>query len=238
MPLRASRKTSLRLTDAEIACLLSHRTCWSIVAEGDDAYGAVFEDDIVFSAKAGALLADAGWIPPNADIVKLESFFKKTTVARKHGAAGHGFSTARLYGIHLGTAGYILSRQAARYLIEATENIGVPVDQVMFNPGLATSSSMTIYQLVPALCAQDQFLGDQAAGLPSLLKRERGDQWVASGMANRRKKTGANKIKTETRRLATQIFDICRLRQKKIIPFDYPGERVSPPHTQRRENAL
>ena len=53
MPLRASRKTSLRLTDAEIACLLSHRTCWSIVAEGDDAYGAVFEDDIVFSAKAG-----------------------------------------------------------------------------------------------------------------------------------------------------------------------------------------
>ncbi|RWP00571.1 MAG: glycosyltransferase family 25 protein [Mesorhizobium sp.] len=238
MPLRVKRKSLLRLTDAEIACLLSHKACWAIIAAGDDDYGAVFEDDIVFSAKAGALLADAGWIPADADIVKLETFFKKTTIARKHVSAGPGFSVSRLHRIHIGTAGYIVSRQAARDLINATEDIGIPVDHVVFNPGLATSSSKTIYQLVPALCVQDQFLGDKAIGLPSLLKSERSDQWAAIGMVKRHKKTGANKIRTEVKRIVEQIFDICRLRQETIIPFDYRGERVRPPHTQRRENAL
>ncbi|WP_319944211.1 glycosyltransferase family 25 protein [Mesorhizobium sp. AR10] len=238
MPLRVKRLSPLRLTNAEIACLLSHRACWAIVAARDDAYGAIFEDDAVFSAKAGALLADAGWIPAAADIVKLETFFKKTTIARKRVSAGHGFSLSRLYRSHIGAAGYIISRQAARDLIAATEDIGIPVDHVIFNPGLATSSGKTIYQLVPALCTQDQFLGDKAVGLPSLLNQERSDQWAASGMPKKRKKTGANRIKTEFNRLAAQIADFCRFRQEKIIPFDYRGERIRPPHTQRRENAL
>jgi len=60
----------------------------------------------------------------------------------------------------------------------------------------------------------------------------------ATGMVKGGRRPVVNKIKTETRRLATQIFDICRLRQEKIIPFDHPGERAPPPHTQRRENAL
>jgi hypothetical protein len=77
--------------------------------------------------------------------------------------------------------------------------------------GLATSSSKTIYQLVPAQCVQDQFLGDKAIGLPSLLKSERSDRWVAIGM-------GQN----------TQDAGICR-RREAIIALDYRGERVRPP---------
>ena len=36
-----------------------------------------------FPRRPARLLADAGWIPADADIVKLETFFKKTTIARK-----------------------------------------------------------------------------------------------------------------------------------------------------------
>ncbi|PAQ07882.1 hypothetical protein CIT26_17930 [Mesorhizobium temperatum] len=57
--------------------------------------------------------------------------------------------------------------------------------------GLATSSSKTIYQPVPALCVQDQFLGGKAIGLPSLLNSERSDRWVAIGMVKRHKKTAS-----------------------------------------------
>ncbi|MEP6567521.1 MAG: glycosyltransferase family 25 protein [Mesorhizobium sp.] len=238
MPLRAGRKTPLRLTETEIACFLSHRACWAIIAAGDDAYCAVFEDDIVFSATAGALLADTRWIPADADIVKLETFFKRTTIARKRVSAGHGFAVSRLHAVHIGAAGYIISQQAAQDLVEATEDIGIPVDQVIFNTSLATASSKTIYQLVPALCAQDQFLGDKSAGLPSLLNQDRRSQWAASGMARRRKKPLSRKFSSEFKRLAVQIIDFCRLRQQKIIPFDYRGQRVRPPHTQHRENAL
>lgn len=229
---------SQQLTLTEIACFLSHKACWAIIAEGDDAYGAVFEDDTVLSATAGPLLADTSWIPADADVIKLETFFKKTVIAMKRASVGHGFSLARLYGTHLGTAGYIVSRKAARDLLAATQDIGIPVDHVIFDPALATSSSKTIYQILPALCIQDQFLSDNATGLPSLLNQERRIQWSASGRTKRRKKAPLAKIAIEAKRIWWQIFDVCRLRREKTIPFDYRGQRVRPPHTHNRENAL
>ncbi|SJM28716.1 hypothetical protein BQ8482_110646 [Mesorhizobium delmotii] len=59
--------------------------------------------------------------------------------------------------------------------------------------GLATSSSKTIYQPVPALCVQDQFLGDKAIGLPSLLNSERSDRWVAIGMGQNTQDAGGGR---------------------------------------------
>jgi len=51
-------KKQLRMADGEIACLLSHKRCWSMIAAGEDAYGAIFEDDVVFADNAGALLTN------------------------------------------------------------------------------------------------------------------------------------------------------------------------------------
>lgn len=232
------RKKRLRMADTEIACLLSHKQCWSMIAAGDDAYGAIFEDDVVFADKAGPLLAGADWIPADADIVKLETFFNRTVISRKGVACGHGFSASRLHAVHIGAAGYILSRQAARDLIDAANEIAIPVDHLVFNPRFATSSDKIIYQLVPALCLQAQYLGEGPVQLPSLLKQERAEERVASGMGKRRHKPIAAKVGIEIRRLARQIADLFRLRQEKVIPFEYRGRRVRRPHTQRRENAL
>ena len=193
---------------------------------------------MIFSDKAGPLLAGADWIPADADIVKLETFFNRTVIARKQVACGHGFSTSRLHAVHIGAAGYIVSRQAARDLIEATNEIAIPVDHLVFNPRFATSSRDVIYQLVPALCLQAQFLGEGPVQLPSLLKQERSEERVASGMDKRRHKPIAAKVRIEAWRLARQIVDLFRLRQEKVIPFEYRGRRVRRPHTQRRENAL
>ncbi|WP_413771449.1 glycosyltransferase family 25 protein [Mesorhizobium sp. PAMC28654] len=236
--MHANRVTKLRLTGSEIGCLLSHRACWEIIAQGDGPYGAIFEDDVIFSEQAGALLTSSDWIPADAGIVKLETFFNKTIIGRKRIPLGQGLSLSRLYGVHIGTGGYVISRQSARDLIDGTREIGIPVDQVMFNPNLATSSQNIIYQSVPALCAQDQFLGDRAVGLPSLIKAQRMDLLLASGRAERRKPGLTKKIGIEIKRLVGQITDFCRLRQAKVIPFDYRGEHFRPPRTQRRENAL
>jgi glycosyl transferase family 25 len=231
-------KKRLRMADGELACLLSHKQCWSIIAAGDDAYGAIFEDDIVFSDQAGPLLADAGWIPADADIVKLETFFNRTVISRRQIACGQGFSASRLHAVHIGTAGYILSRRAARDLLEATNEVAIPVDHLIFNPRFPSSSGEVIYQLVPALCLQAQFLGDSPVRLPSLLKQEREEEWTASGRINRRHKPIAAKVRIEAIRLARQIANLFRLRREMIVPFEHRGRRVRPPHTQRRENAL
>lgn len=208
------------LSRSEIACMHSHRACWSIIAQDDAPYGAIFEDDMVFSAKAGALLADARWIPADADAIKLETFFSKTMIQRKKTPVGHGFSVFRLRRSHMGTGGYVLSRQMARDLLEATAQTNAAADDLVFNPAFPTSGSKTIYQLVPALCAQDQFVDDR---LPSLLSEERDAEWVASGLTVKRKKPIAEKIRIETRRIVEWIIDFCRLRQYRVIPFDPPA---------------
>lgn len=235
MPLRVPRSIGWRLTDSEIACLLSHRRCWEIVASGDDPYCAIFEDDVVLCDGAERLLGDAGWIPADADIVKLETFLKKTVVGQGCNLPVDGFSLLRLYSVHLGTAGYVLSRQTARDLLGETVDVGIPVDHIVFNPVFKTTARRKIYQMVPALCLQDQFLGERAVSLPSLLRPERMDQWLAgSGKA---RKTLKKKLTTEIQRLADQIHNALRSRKARIIPFDYRGQRVRP-HIQHRENAL
>ena len=230
------------LSPSEIACMHSHRACWSIIAQDDAPYGAVFEDDVVFSAKAGALLADSSWIPADADAIKLETFFSKTMIQRKRTAVGHGFCVFRLRRSHMGTGGYILSRQMARDLLEATAQANAAADDLVFNPAFPTSGSKAIYQLVPALCAQDQFVGDR---LPSLLYEEREAEWMASGLTIKRRKPMAEKIRAETRRIVEWMIDHCRLRHYTVVPFDPPAAKEQPSclasggaHTERSENAL
>ncbi|TPM36245.1 glycosyltransferase family 25 protein [Mesorhizobium sp. B2-3-4] len=214
-----ARYATRRLFGSEIACLHSHRACWTIIAQDEAPYGAVFEDDIVFSAKAGALLADTGWVPADADIVKLETFFQRTVIHRATISVGHCFSVSRLRKNHIGSGGYLLSRQAARDLLQASAGVNVAVDSLLFDPAFKTAAGKTIYQLVPALCAQDQFLRNS---LPSLLNLERQAEWVASGHSTKRRKPLVEKARVEARRAAEWIIDHCRLRRHAIIPLDPP----------------
>lgn len=235
----------LRLTSGEIACLLSHRACWTIIAQGDASYGAIFEDDIVFSSEAGALLGNAGWIPADADIIKLETFFWNPVIGRKRILAGPHFSLFRLYADHIGTGGYIVSKRAACSLIEATREISVAVDDLVFNPVYQPLPRKTVYQMVPALCIQDQLLGDEGFGLPSLLKQPRDAQWAAVETVEKPRKTAAGRVKAEFARLVQRIAYFCLQRQKMTIPFDRPDAKHSPgqgellpPHTHSRKNKL
>ncbi|PWW04306.1 glycosyl transferase family 25 [Hoeflea marina] len=43
---RRSADPEGQFTPTEVACFLSHRRTWSMIADGDDPLGAVFEDDI------------------------------------------------------------------------------------------------------------------------------------------------------------------------------------------------
>lgn len=234
MPQRTAYTHRLRLASVEIACLLSHRACWTMIATGNDPYCAIFEDDVLFSSKAGALLADPGWIPADADIVKLETTFDLTMIGRpKRVIAGRHFSLPRLYKAHPGSAGYIVSRQAARDLIRETAEMGAAIDDLVFNPAFKIACGKTIYQLDPALCAQDHILGDRSVGLPSMIGQDRASQLISGDTERKREKRIGERLVTEFKRLGRQINDIRLRKTKKIIPFDYRGELILPSRTQR-----
>lgn len=161
---------SPHLTKSQVACSLSHRKCWQIIAEGEDQYGAVFEDDVVFSGDGGPFLSDYSWVPGDADIVKLETTFEKTRIGGRDIEVGNGYAVARLVGSHSGTGCYLISKSAARKLLHRTRRrINGTADHFLFDPTSLTCILSRNYQLTPAISSQVQFFHHQNP-LPTLIQ--------------------------------------------------------------------
>ncbi|MGO9171467.1 MAG: hypothetical protein ACLP7P_05835 [Rhodomicrobium sp.] len=68
---------------------------------------------------------------------------------------------------HPGAAGYIIGRDAAAMLLSQTEVLSRPIDHILFED-LLLEEQFKIYQLIPALCIQEQLNG--APGLQRRLR--------------------------------------------------------------------
>ncbi|MGI2031626.1 glycosyltransferase family 25 protein [Rhizobium panacihumi] len=198
---------SLCLSPSEVGCMLSHRHAWEKIAAMETGHAAVLEDDIHFSAEAAAFLKSGKWIPADAEIVKIETVKKwKTVVSKTSIPLDHGHSLAKLLGQHFGMAGYILSPLSARRLIGELGSVHMAVDQILFDPASVLFKRLQIYQMMPALCIQDQFMGSKAEALPSDITRA----WEI----NRKRKTLKQKIIREGHRFWAQLTTFisgCRL---------------------------
>ena len=175
------------LTDGEVACFLSHRKTWQAALAANTEFVAIFEDDIHFSPEAARILHEPeNWLPADADVVKLETALNLTHLSRAATSIGDtGYSLKRLKDAHFGSAGYIMSRRAARILLNRSETIRLPLDDFLFAHYSPAFKDLRIYQVDPAICIQDQFLDDDSniqIGLGSYL-------------ANRKKRDDAPEIK-------------------------------------------
>lgn len=183
--------------DAEKACFLSHRECWRRISEGQDEFGAVFEDDVHLSTDAAEFLMDEKWIPSGADVVKIETYLRRVWTDRRKVHA-HGRSLRRLRSNHIGAAGYILSRDAAQKLLDASTHIEMPLDHLVFDP--AYNHGLRVWQMIDAICIQDDRLNaDEARFLSQISASD--DRAV-----NRREKpkSKAKKILRELGRISNQ----------------------------------
>lgn len=143
------------VTVAEVGTFLSHRGVWQRVAEGSDAWALVVEDDVVFSLDCADILASSDWLPDAIHLIKVETMRTRIELsARVFGQKGN-YKVRRLKENHNGTAGYIISREGARVLLNWTESRCEPVDRLMFHPSQLASTGFPIGQMVPALCMQD-----------------------------------------------------------------------------------
>jgi glycosyl transferase family 25 len=171
------------LGSGEIGCFLSHIKCWDAALQQDTEYSVIFEDDVHFGSGARALLVDPGWIPADADVVKLETTMVRTLMDRNSVASAGDRSVRRLRDTHPGTGAYIVSRKGARKLLELSTDFADPVDQFMFNPVSVAWDALTIYQVDPAICVQEVVIGKDGStqALASGLKHERPAQEKARG---------------------------------------------------------
>lgn len=152
------------LTRGEIACFLSHKAALTKVANGQDRFAAIFEDDVTLSDDAHYFLKNDEWIPQNAEIVKIETHGKKVWMGEGIDLK-NGYCIAPLKSRHIMAAGYIISKEAAKKLCSMMGTITFPFDHFLFNPKCHVFEQFIMWQLDPAIVRQ--------AGLKSTLENDR-----------------------------------------------------------------
>lgn len=139
----------------EIACFLSHRKIWQMIVSDQVPWSFIAEDDIYMSNDLKRFLDDSQWIPPHADLVKAETVKQRVWLAAQSSCEYLAHSLVELRSFHGGSAGYFVSLACANKLLESTANFCVPLDQVLFNQDFPPAQPLKIYQVLPALVAQD-----------------------------------------------------------------------------------
>lgn len=149
-----------QLRDVEKACMLSHLMIWDEFSRSDEEYIAIFEDDIYLSPSASAYLTKKDWIPSDANLIKIEKFnkrYKQKIVEKKIAGDRVLFN---LTAVNWGTAGYIISKQAVKNLLNDIKqrNHFYAIDHELFLTYLNRFG--VSYQMEPALCIQDFVFND------------------------------------------------------------------------------
>lgn len=131
------------LTKAEIACFLSHRRCWEMIAEGDAPYGLVAEDDMTVDPIPFAAALDlAGRYADEDSFIRLPAKARERAsgaIARQGGAA---LFLPRTIGLQ--AVCQIVGRKAARRLLEVSTVIDRPVDTTLQMHWVTGQRVMTI----------------------------------------------------------------------------------------------
>jgi glycosyl transferase family 25 len=149
------------LTRGELACFLSHRRCLELIAAGEDSYGAILEDDLHLAENVSDYLCSEAWIPPDADVVKLESGCYTVNDRGRIRINKNGLNIVgdrklfRIHSTHLGTGFYVVSREFCRRILSRMAKYEESIDVLIFDHQNGLADSLTIYQMLPAAGIQD-----------------------------------------------------------------------------------
>jgi glycosyl transferase, family 25 len=144
---------------AQIGIFLSHKKAWEEIASGSDSHAAVLEDDVHLSDRIVSLLQDSDWIDQSMDIVRLETTLQGVRLSRQPVSQVDDMKIFRVQGAW-GSAGYIISRNIAAWLVGSPRRVYEPVDWLLFHERSALAPALNIFQLDPAPCVQDQYHPD------------------------------------------------------------------------------
>lgn len=203
-----------RVTKGEIACFMSHVAVWDLaVQEGLD-HVAIFEDDVFLGEDAKQFLSQDKWITKEWQIIKLEAFSKKVLLSATQAHLANERELHILKGRHLGGAGYILSLDAAKYLLHLVKQTKIvePVDHILFDPIYHQQSTYVLYQMKPALCIQGYLYQTQNNMFLSSLEGQR----IQRRKNESKSRSLVEKMQRELRRMMTQLSTFL---YKKVMDF-------------------
>ena len=147
-----------KISKGDLACFQSHYKLWKHIAENENKPILILEDDSYISENGFKLLKDIKWIPSDTNIIKCERFGNsRHRVLLSPALKTFGsFKLHFLMSKHSGTGGYIITPRGAKFLIERSINVNVPVDHFLFNPNNSKIfKDLSPIQIFPAICEQN-----------------------------------------------------------------------------------
>ncbi|TPW29371.1 glycosyltransferase family 25 protein, partial [Martelella alba] len=152
------------MSPEEVACYVSHVAAWKKLLTSQEPHAIILEDDVVLGEGSGAILKHLAWVPEDVDIIKLETWRKRLSIAQRPCKTVEGRGIYRLRSHHAGTAAYIISRQGAEKALQHSTPMKCPIDVALFNPLYGNARAFRIYQMAPALCIQRRLFDGSGAG--------------------------------------------------------------------------
>ena len=211
-----------KLSAGEIGCILSHYSLWQQMVEYNLRYLIVFEDDIYLAKGAKNLLNNLSWLPDDFDLIKLETMYEEVML-KKVIKLNPPYHLLHMKSRHLGTAGYIISQQTAKKIMNNINVLGiqVPVDHMIFEE-LINEENSKVYQISPAICIQDLVLNKKSSKFKSGIEEERKIlRPEAKTKKPKESYSKSQKLNREAKRIYLQIYNFLNPKEYKKIKVDY-----------------
>lgn len=155
-------------TPPELACSLSHLRMLELFLKTEDSFAAIFEDDAILSADLGAFLDAYEAAAPDIDLLHLETDYARLRLSPKPDLSLADIGLYQAFNTLRGSAGYIVSRRAARRILAGPEVLRLMTDQALFNPFERPCRELVVRQADPALVIQEDCIDRNAKGASDL----------------------------------------------------------------------
>lgn len=154
-----------------IAVFESHRRLWSKIVDLELPYALIFEDDVVISKDLTDLIAGIDPIVENVDVIKVDAIVSRRRFGPKIRVGNFGIRSIVEQPLY-SAAGYLISQDGARYLVDLSARYSDGLDYFVFIP----RCGYRLFQIFPALAIQGVFLDNKCingkdvplSGVPSL----------------------------------------------------------------------
>ncbi|EKV26314.1 Lipopolysaccharide core biosynthesis glycosyltransferase WadA [Caenispirillum salinarum AK4] len=137
------------LTAGEIGCFLSHRAALEQFLAEPEPYGVICEDDVTFCGDTAAVVEDIVSQGLDFDLVRMTASDKIARSRKKwHVMDLSGrYALYRMLDLPCGGWAYLVSRQGAQRLLDASRSFWMPFDTLL---AMAWHSGVDAYHLLPS----------------------------------------------------------------------------------------
>lgn len=167
-------KRSRWMTPNELACNLSHKIAWQRLIDSGESRALVLEDDVMLSPSLPRFLAEVERADLQTPLIRIETIGSELRKVRPvERQILPDIAIRECLTRDAGSAGYILTKEAAAVLIESPQINRLLMDALLFSPFTALSQRLGVRYADPGLCIQRAWAGEQTAVAQSDLIADR-----------------------------------------------------------------